>query len=246
MKMGIERMGLMAILMLALALPRIAAADPLTVNEIIFQSGSGVNSSLYAGTVDVTGYGSSTLTFVVRNTSANGAVTDPNSTAQMLLTGIGWLSSQGIGSVAGSITAGSSALNFGSGATINNQWAYANSTQIDGFGALGTGVNHVLTTVDHQVGLVDFDGGSETVDGPAYGMVSASETQFGTSLAGVNDSITFSVTFGSVVNKGDLSDLVLAFGSPNSAATPDGGATVALLGIAFLGLGALRRKIGKN
>lgn len=203
-----------------------ASATLVNVNEIIYQTGSGVNAGLYSGTVDVTGFGTTTLTIKVANTSPDSAVTDSSSTAQMLLTGIGFVSSQSISGASGAITSGSSALNFGSGATINNQWAYANSSSIDGFGALGTGVNHVLTTVDHQIGLVDFDGGSENVDGPAYGMVSKNETQFGSSLAGVQNSITFTVNFNNAVNSSDFTGVVLAFGSPN-AVVPEAGTVLA-------------------
>lgn len=206
-----------------------ANATLVNVNEIIYQTGSGVNAGLYSGTVDVTGFGSSILTIVVRNTSADGAVTDPGSTAQMLLSGIGFVSTADITSASGTITTGSTALNFGTGATIDQQWDYANSTQIGAFNSLGTGVNRILTTVDHQTGLIRFNGTSNpnSVDGPSYGMVSASESQFGSSLAGVQDSITFTLNFSNVVNSSDFTGLVLAFGSPNAVAVPEAGTVLA-------------------
>jgi len=223
-------------------------ANSLTVDQIIYQNGSGVNATLFSGSVDatITGTGSSTmLTILLQNTSADGAATDAGSPSLMLLTGIGFqLAGVTITGGSVSVNTGSTALNFDSGQSttdIGNQWGYANSNP-DGFGDTGVlALNHVVSTMASS-GSTRFEGAPpSSIDGPAYGAVSANETQFGNSLAGVDDTIKIVLDLSGTVNIGNINNVVLSFGSPDSV--PDGGCTIALLGSALLGIGAFGRKL---
>ena len=114
--------------------PSPAQALGLTIDQIIYQNGTGVTPGLMSGTLSVTVTGGSQLTFVMTNTSADGAFTDSGAPALMLLTGFG-VQLPGLDILSGtvSVTAGSTALNFGTQGTpdISNQYNYANAS-IDG------------------------------------------------------------------------------------------------------------------
>ena len=94
-----------------------AQATLVNVDQIIYQNSAGVNPALISGMIDVS-QSSSTITILLRNTSANSAFTDPSAPALMLLTGLGFKLPTGIDIVGGSVAlAGTSELTsaFGSG-----------------------------------------------------------------------------------------------------------------------------------
>lgn len=244
------KLGVAAVIaVLASALP--ALATPLTVDQTIFQNGTGVNGSGFSGTVDYTASGN-TITLLLTNTSSDSAVTNSSIPAQMLLTGVG-LQLPGVDITGGTVKVGSTSVgvNFSgpAGTVISSQWAYANSgTKFTGVGSLA--VDTIMSSVQIGAGQHDFSG-SASIGGPNYGALSKNETQFGSSQAGVKDTIEFDLTLSgtapsySTVNSGNV---VLAFGSPDTVYrdVPDGGATVALLGLALLGLAAFRRRIARS
>ena len=233
-------------------------ADLLTVDQIIFQTGTGQNTALMSGTIDYTASGS-TATIVLTNTSGNGAFTDATAPASMLLTGFGL--QLGVNITGGTVTVPgtSTALNFDAGQSltnISNQYEYANQA-IDGYNGISgvLPVANVVTSVENGQGIRFLGPPPTTIDGPGYGALSASETQFGSSTPAVRDTVTINLTFGvgqtaptfAQVNGGNV---VLAFGSPDTLrsvpSTPDNGSTVALLGFTLLGVEFLRRKISKT
>jgi hypothetical protein len=243
-----------------------AKAALLTVDQIIFESGTGQNPSQISGTVDYTTSGN-TATLLLRNTSPDTAFTDSTTPARMLLTGVG-LQLPGVditgGTVGGTVfvNPGSTALNFDAGQSltdISNQYNYRNGS-FDGFNPPPSGVNPL--TVDTAISSVN--NGQATpfattnpatnINGPGYGALSALEMQFGHSTPAVNDTVRIVLTLSgpapsfATVNSGNV---VLAFGSPTAAvsppvSTPDNGSTVALLGFTLLGVEFLRRKVSKN
>src|SRR5215467_6691061 len=92
-----------------LLLPAAAAhATSVTVDQFIFQNGTGVNPALFAATVDMTASGN-TLTILLKNTSDNGAFTSAGSPSLMLLSDIGFQMPGGV-----TITGGTVSVNPGS------------------------------------------------------------------------------------------------------------------------------------
>jgi hypothetical protein len=239
--------------------PSVARATLLTIDQVIYQTGSGtiVNSSLLSGTLDVTSSGN-TLTILMTNTSPDAAFVGGGSPAVMLLTGFG-LQLPGVDITGGTVEvyAGSTAVNFdadlqpGAGTVpqsltnISNQWAYANQV-IDGYGMPFVPVVDSIVTSVNNGQATRFTTGQlpGNINGPGYGAISSLETQFGSSTPGVRSTIRFVLTLSgaapsvTTINSGNV---VLAFGSPN--AVPDGGTTAALLGMSLLGLGFLRRRL---
>jgi hypothetical protein len=87
----------------------------------------------------------------------------------------------------------------------------------------------------------------KNIGGPDFGALSALETEFGSSQAGVQDTVKFVLTLSGTapsVATIDAGNVVLAFGSPTNV--PDGGTTLTLLGSALVGLGLLRRRFGRR
>ena len=229
-----------------------AQAVLLNVDQFIYQGSGGgttVNPALLSGTIDVTSSGS-TLTILLRNTSPDNAFVGGGAPATMLLTGFG-LQLPGLDIVSGtvSVNGGSTALNFdvGQSATnISNQWEYANGV-IDGYSLAGVLAVDSITSSVHNGASTRFAGPPPVnADGPGYGALSASETQFGTSTPGVNDTIKFVLTLNgtapspSAINAGNV---VLAFGSPDHATgvIPEPSA-VLLFGVGSLLAGAAIRR----
>ena len=194
MKTPIKVTAIMSSLALMLAVGPSKAAL-LTVDQIIFESGTGQNTSSMSGTLDYTASGN-TATLVLRNTSLDDAFTDSTTPSRMLLTGFG-LQLPAVDIVSGTVNvAGSTPLNFDVGQTndISNQYVYRNGS-FDGFNPPPSGVNPL--TVDTAISSVN--NGQATpfattpatvINGPNYGALSALETQFGSSQAGVRDSVT--------------------------------------------------------
>jgi hypothetical protein len=236
---------------LALAVAPTGFAALLTVDQIIFQNNAGVDSSLISGTIDYTASGSS-ATIVLTNTSPDAAFTDANAPALMLLTNFG-LQLPGVDIVSGtvSVTAGSTALNFPVGQSttnISNQWNYANQSA-DGFNLPGVLLTDTYVSSVANGQSTRFAGPPPvTIDGPNFGALSAFETQFGSSTAAVEDSITLVLNFNGAAPSFDTvngGNVVLSFGSPDTVRppnnTPDSGATAMLLGLSLTGLGFVRR-----
>ena len=241
---------------LALAVAPTGFAALLTVDQIIFQNNPGVNSSLISGTIDYTASGSS-ATIVLTNTSPDAAFTDAGAPALMLLTNFG-LQLPGVDILSGtvSVTAGSTALNFDAGQSttdISNQWNYANQSA-DGFNLPGVLLTDTYVSSVNNGQSTRFAGPPPvTIDGPDYGALSAFETQFGSSTAAVQDSVTLVLNFDGAAPSFDTvnaGNVVLSFGSPDTVGggnnTPDSGSTAMLLGAALGSVEVLRRLLLKK
>lgn len=239
------------------AMPTAGGAALLNIDYIIYQSAAGttVNDDLLSGTLDLTVSGN-TLTILMRNTSPDNAFVGGGAPATMLLTGFGLQLGTGIDVVSGTVTinTGSTAVNF-TGSDISSQWGYGNSNY-DGYSQSGVPlVTDVVSSVNN--GQQDFKfSGSASIGGPDYGAVSASETEFGNSQAGVNDTIKFVLILNTTapsfetINAGNV---VLAFGSPTLVHGPPGPdegllpvpepASMAVWGgLSLLGLALTRRR----
>jgi len=230
------------------------SAVPITVDQIIYQSGDGGNPAALAGTVNMTLSGS-TLTIVLRNTStATGAT--PGSFN--LLTGLGFDLPNGvtIGSGSAALTAGSTGVNWNNavlGNNVSQEWGYDNGATSGPFNDVTT--LNVDTVVSSMVASSDakFQPGQllapDTLNGPEFGLLSnaVSPSEAG-GLYAIRDSITIRLNLSGTVNGNLLSfieshDVVLSFASPTTV--PEGGSTAIMLGLALLGFGGLRRKLQK-
>jgi hypothetical protein len=226
--------------------PGSAQATLVTVDQIIFQSGSGQNPAGMSGTIDIVGAGTMTLTITMTNTSLDSAFTDATAPASMLLTGFGL--QLGANILGGSVSVnGSTPLNFDVGQSltdISNQYLFANQV-IDGYGNPGVlAVDTIVSSVNNGQGTRFAGPPPVNIDGPGYGALSALETQFGASTPGVQDHVVFTLNLDAnsfslaQINAGNV---VIAFGSPDTHGVPDGGTTLMLLGSAIGGLGLMRR-----
>jgi hypothetical protein len=228
-----------------------ANATLVTVDQIIFQNGAGVNPGLLSGTVDVTSSGN-TLTLLLKNTSPDAAFTNAGSPSLMLLSGVG-LQLPGVNIVDGTVAVNGTPLNFEAGQStsdISNQWNFANQStagwNLPGVLAVDTTMSSVQNGQSTRFGIPPATS-PNSINGPDYGALSVLETQFGSSQSAVRDAIqivlNLSGTAPSVATI-DAGNVVLAFGSPN--AVPDGGSTLVLLGLTLIGGEFLRRRIARN
>ena len=220
------------------AVSQVEAAN-LTVDQIIYQTGTGQDTALMKGTLSVTVTGTNQLTFVLKNTSADGAFTDATAPSSMLLTGFGVQFGTGIDILSGTVSVGASTpVNFDGGQSltnISNQWLYANGV-IDGYSTAGVlAVDGIVSSVNNGGGTRFASAPPVTIQGPDYGAISALETQFGSSQPGVRDTVTFVLnltggTAATSIAAIEAGNVVLAFGSPNAVVTPEP-STYALYGI---------------
>jgi len=226
-----------------------AQAVPIGVDQIIYEEALGtvVDEGLLSGTIDIVSAGN-TLTITLTNTSPDAAFLGGGAPATMLLTGFG-IEIGGVDIVSGtvSVAGGSTALNFGGQGTpdISNQWLYANAA-IDGY----NGIPGVLP-VDAVTSSVSNGGGTRfagpppvTIDGPDFGALSAFETEFGASTAGVQDTISLVLTLdGAAPSEAsiDAGNVVLAFGSPDLLVPEPGAGLLLLVGVASLAVAGRRR-----
>lgn len=232
LRYGLTRLMLVAALV---AMSQSAQAGLLTIDQFIYQTGTGVDTTKISGTLDVQVTGANQLTFTMTNTSADAAFTDSGTPAIMLLTGFGVQVGANIVGTTSTVSVGgtSTALNFDSGQSttdITNQYNYGNSA-FDGYNMTGVlAVSNIVSSVNNG-GATRFGTGPSftpgNIDGPGYGALSSSETQFGSSTPGVQSSIVFVLNFNNTVAFSastltaiDTGNVVLAFGSPDTV--PDG------------------------
>jgi len=227
-----------------------ARATLLSVDQIIYESalGTTVTPSLLSGTIDVTASGS-TLTILLRNTSPDAAFVGGGAPSTMLLSGFG-IQLPGVDVTGGTVEVNglSIGLNFGAQSTsvLGNQWLYANAS-IDGFSSIvgALAVDTVASSVANGTGTRFIGPPPTTIDGPDFGALSASETEFGAAQEGVQDTIKLVLTLdGTAPSEAtiDGGNIVLAFGSPDLLAAIPEPNTALMLGMGLLGLPALRRR----
>jgi hypothetical protein len=248
----LRRISTAVCLLSLLAVAGRANAVLITIDQVIYQSAAGttVTPSLLSGTLDVTASGS-TLTILMRNTSPDAAFVGGGAPSTMLLSGFG-LQLPGVNITGGtvSVNGGSTALNFGSQSTtvMGNQYLYANGI-IDGYSLAGVlAVDSIVSSVNNGGGTRFIGAPPPTIDGPDFGALSASETEFGASQEGVRDTVKFVLTLdGAAPSEStiDAGHVVLAFGSPESVGgtVPDGGTSLTLLGLSLFGMGWVGRRI---
>jgi hypothetical protein len=227
-----------------------ARATLMSVDQIIYQSAAGttVTPSLLSGTIDVTVSGS-TLTILLTNTSPDGAFVGGGAPSTMLLSGFG-LQLPGVNITGGTVevNGGSTAVNFGTQSTsvLGNQWLYANAS-IDGYTSLLPPgyVDTVVSSVANGAGTRFIGPPPITIDGPDFGALSSSETEFGLSQAGVRNTVKFVLTLsGSAPSESiiDAGNVVLAFGSPDNLNVVPEPATLVMLSGGLVGLATFGRR----
>ena len=230
-----------------LAVPMAQAIVITNFDEILFETGTSPGGLSAEAEFLLSG---NTLTLILRNTSSTSA----GAGAGVLLTGIGFNLPDGIWMLSGSADmTGSAAIGFtapGDG-DVSDQWGLANA-DLAHFQDPGTlGYDAVVSTMTADTGHTNFAGDAKPkISGPGYGLLAENGLPGG-QLA-IQDSLTFTLDLSDLSGFGsDLLDFIdsnpvaVTFGSPDGCGTsvPDGGATLLLLGLGLLGVGALKRHI---
>ncbi len=211
-----------------------AAAISLTVNEIIFSSEGGTDSTMLSGTVEANiSDGSNVLTITLTNTSMDASSED----ASQLLSGVaitlpsGFLiDTSGPGSVKMN---GSVAHNFVKPGDndVSGEWGYDNNPLEggwdDSFSAINTGVSSRVSSTDvpFSNNIIAPPG---TLDGPEFGLWSKLYTTDPGGLNAIEDMViirlnldTIAVDSSSFKNALANGPTVLMFGSPDLFGSPD-------------------------
>ena len=248
--MGIARMLRRSLIAFALLLTAASAANavPITVDEVLFDSGIVTNDTLLSGTVDMV-YSGGVLTITLRNTSADAA----GSGAGILLTGVAFQLPAGVSITGGTATMGSStAVNFTApaGGNISSEWGYDQGSLHSGafLNNAAYSYNAVVAAMESMT-IAQFAPGSvgapTNLGGPDFGAISASETDAGGQEA-VRDSVRIALNLGGTVPSNIVSliesgNVGISFGSPNVSSVPEPSSlSLLVLGAAFLGSRARR------
>lgn len=201
--------------------------------------------------------GTSTATFDfvggdLRVTLANDSG-EAASVPQQVLTGIFFSGADGLTPVSATLPSGSlvwlnGSSSSGSGLNVGGEWAYA-----DGLAGMlpGGGTAGISSTGINLFGNPNFNGSDLfnplAVGGLDYGLVSAAYAGGGntgvTKQPVVSDSTVFLLS-GFNGSLGDIGNVYFQYGTAlNETSVPDGGSTIALLGVALLCVSLLRRRI---
>jgi hypothetical protein len=247
MKMRIIKTALSAICLAALI--GAAQAAPVTYDETLYQTTTGDPSQLSANLS--MSYSGGILSITLQNISGAGAG-DAAALAAAMISGIAFNLPSGVSVTGGSITPiGTQSPNPWDLPTANGQWGYAN----DGSGGALT---HALLSYNAESSTMASDVNQTFVgppppnaDGLNYGAVSLNIAAPGT--PNVVDTIQLDLSVSGwggsdagLVTAIDGGNIAVIFGSADASSLPDGGTTIALLGFALVGVGALRRKLSKN
>jgi len=234
-----------------LAVPMVQALEITDFDEVL--APSDVDKSKLSAKAEFLLSGN-TLTLTLINTSLAGA----GSGAGVLLTGIGFSLPDGIDILSGSADmTGSAAIGFTApaGGDVSDQWGFANAA-LAHFQNPGTlGYNAVVSTMTADTGGTSFpSGAANNIDGPDYGLLADGGNPGG--LLAIQDSLLFTLTLSGLTLSGlnpsgtappdllyfiESHPLAVTFGSPPKTDVPDGGTTLALLGLALAGTGVLKK-----
>ena len=201
-----------------------ASAVSITPDQIIYQSGASVpNPSQLSGTIDMTVSGT-TMTILLKNTSPDSAA----SSAQSLLTGIGFQLPGAVTILGGQVFVGPSSVgvNFGAefpntaaGSDISAAYNYGNSA-FDGFGGIAgvLSVNRAISSVNNGQATPFSLTPATVINGPDYGAVSSLEAGLGNGTAAVKDTvrIVLNLSGATTTSAIDAGNVILAFGSPTA------------------------------
>ena len=243
------RTGLAAVFILV-ALVAPASATSITVDEILYASGT--NAANLSGTVEMTLVGS-TLTITLKNTSTDAA----GSGAGVLLTGIGFQLPTGIAISGGTANmTGSTAVNFTAptGGDVSKYWGY-DTNPLDS----GVFQNEAWLDYNTVVGAMDSltttnFSGSTNLTGPDYGLISALEKdKLGGGMQAINNQLIITLNLSSkypfnadeLLKSIQAGNVALSFGSPSLTTVPEPG-SLSLLGIGLTSLAALMRRSRKR
>jgi hypothetical protein len=226
-----------------------ASADPVTVDQVLYQTGI-ADPSLLKGTVDMT-FGGGTLTITLTNISSDLA----GDGAGILLTGIGFELPTGVSITGGKaiIGVGSTAVNF-AGTDVSQEWGFDNSPLNSGVFQSGlpvlsynTVVGAMTSITTNQFAAGSLDGQPAGLAGPDFGLISALETGSIGSNEAIKSSIVITLNLSSWLTQDQFNSIKngnvgLSFGSPNPVPEPF---TLSLLLPGLAGLYFARKRLAK-
>jgi hypothetical protein len=229
-----------------------ASADPVTVDQVLYQTGI-ADPSLLKGTVDMT-FGGGTLTITLTNISSDLA----GDGAGILLTGIGFELPTGVSITGGKVIigVGSTAVNFagGAGTDVSQEWGFDNSPLNSGVFQSGlpvlsynTVVGAMTSITTNQFAAGSLDGKPAGLAGPDFGLISALETGSIGSNEAIRNSLVITLALGGTIPSDLLASIEkghvgLSFGSPNPVPEP---LTLSLLLPGLAGLYFARKRLAK-
>ncbi len=182
--------------------------------------------------------GNNTLNIRLVNTSSATAPTG----AGGLLTGLAFDLPHGVDVLGGSVSLYNGSV-FVNSSTINPStvWGFQNASAPGHFNGLAVDTVIACMSADTTQPFL----GSSVLAGPNYGLLSNNGSAGG--LPGIQNGIVISLNLSGSVSLTDINNGLVAieFGSPTGGSVPDGGSTLALLGLTLFGAGVLRRHLVK-
>jgi hypothetical protein len=265
-KLSIFQIFTVNFLILTIGFTMATSATVITVDEIIYEAITGIDESVYAGSITMELIGQ-VLTITLKNESTGEAVAGSGG-SENLLTGLAFNLPNNVAIAGGDVnTGGSQLVNFNvSDKDVSKEWGFDNNPLDSGpfldsdivLLTYNTVVSSMVSLTSNQFELGTIDA-SPGLSGPGFGLLSASvdDTAGAAGLEAIKDMVIISLNL-----NGDTSDLInliqadsvaISFASPNYSMTMSSGDGVSTIpepstfmligfGLAFFGIQYRRKR----